>query len=111
MHEMTIAQSLLAAISTEAQKQNGKAIGAKISCGLLNAVNDELLCSAFEVIAKDTICEGMELEIEHKPMQGKCKNCDTVFEIKLSNPRCSKCDSEDFELLADAPLVLEEIEF
>ena len=110
MHEMMVAQSLLATISDEAIKQNAKPIGAKISCGMLNPVNDDALCFAFEVIAKGTSCEGVKLEIEHKPIQGQCKNCNQDFDVEFSRPRCPKCSSEDFELMADAPLILEEIE-
>ena len=110
MHETMVAESLLATISTEAAKQNAKPVNAKISCGMLNAINDEILCFAFEAIAKGTPCEGMKLEIEHKPMQGQCKSCNENFDVELSHPRCSKCSGEDFELLPDAPLLLEEIE-
>ncbi len=111
MHEMMVAVSLLAAISEKSAKQNAEPVGAKISCGKLNAINDEALCFAFEAIAKGTCCEGMKLEIEHKPIRGRCKNCDAGFDVELSSPRCPKCGGEDFELLPDAPLVLEEIEF
>ena len=111
MHEMMVAEGLLATISAEIEKQNAKPIGARISCGMLNAINDEALCFAFEAIAKGTACEGMKLEVEHKPMEGRCKNCSEVFEFELSQPVCSKCGSEDFELLPDAPLVLETMEF
>ena len=110
MHETMVAESLLATISTEAAKQNAKPVNARISCGMLNAINDEILCFAFEAIAKGTPCEGMKLEIEHKPMQGLCKSCNESFDVELSHPRCSKCGSEVFELLPDAPLLLEEIE-
>jgi len=111
MHEAMIAQSLLSAITEEAAKHNAKPVSAKISCGKLYAINDESLCFAFEAIAKGTLCEGVRLEIEHKPIQGQCKNCNQTFDVELSNPRCPKCGSEDFQLLPDAPLVLEEIEF
>jgi hydrogenase nickel incorporation protein HypA/HybF len=110
MHEMMVAESLLAAISAEAAKQNAKPVNARISCGTLNAINDEVLCFAFEAIAKGTPCEDMKLKIEHKPMQGRCKRCGESFDIELSNPGCPKCDGENFELLPDAPLLLEEIE-
>jgi Zn finger protein HypA/HybF involved in hydrogenase expression len=53
----------------------------------------------------------MRLEIEHKPIQGKCKNCNETFDLELSQPKCPKCESEEFDLLPDAPLILEEIEF
>jgi hydrogenase nickel incorporation protein HypA/HybF len=111
MHEMMVAESLLAAISDEAAKRNVKPIGAKVSCGRLYAINDEALCFAFEAIAKGTACEGLKLEIEHKPIQGRCIKCDETFSVDLSGPKCSKCGSDDFELLPDAPLLLEEIEF
>ena len=111
MHETMVAQSLLAAISDEAIKLNAKPISAKISCGGLSAVNDEILCFAFEAIAEETQCKGMKLIIEHKPLNAKCRNCGRDFEVELSEPKCSQCGSEDFELLPGAPLLLEEIEF
>jgi hydrogenase nickel incorporation protein HypA/HybF len=111
MHEMMVAQNLLVTISAEAAKQKTKPVGAKISCGMLNAINDEALCFAFDAIAKGTRCEGVKLEIEHKPIQGRCSNCNQSFEIELSNPMCPKCRSGQFELMPDAPLILEEIEF
>ena len=71
-------------------------------------------CFAFEAIAKGTPCEGVKLDIEHKPIRGQCKKCDQSFEVELRNPiahpGCSKCGSDDFELLPDGPLILEEIE-
>ena len=111
MHEMMVAENLLAAISDEAAKRNAKPIGAKISCGKLYAINDEVLHFAFEAIAKGTACEGLKLEIEHKPIQCRCKKCNETFDADFSRPKCPKCGSEDFELQPDAPLLLEEIEF
>jgi len=111
MHEMMVAESLLATISAETAKQNAKPVNARISCGILNAINDEVLCFAFEAIARGTPCEGMKLEIEHKPMQGRCKNCNQSFDVEFRCPKCPKCGSEDFDLLPDAPLLLEQIEF
>ena len=111
MHEMTVAESLLTIISDEAEKHNAKPIGAKISCGTLNPINDEALFFAWEAITKDTPCEGSSLKIEHKPLQGLCKKCNQKFIIEFSSPGCPKCNSEDFEMMADAPLILEEIEF
>ncbi len=111
MHETMVAHGLLEAISAEAEKQNAKPIAAKISCGVFNAVNDEILCFAFETIAKGTICENLKLQIEHKPILAQCKNCNSTFEVELSAIYCSKCSSKDFELLPNDPLILEEIEF
>jgi len=114
MHEMMVAQSLMAIIAEQATENNAKPVAAKISCGMLNPVNDEALRFAFEAMAKDTPCEGLKLQVKHKPIMARCKNCNANFEIELSHPEspeCPKCGSDDFELEPDAPLILEEIEF
>jgi len=111
MHETMVAQSLITIISEEAAKQNARPVVAKISCGTLNPVNDEVLRFAFDVVAEGTPCEGIELHIEHKPLKAVCKSCGCNFVVEFSWPRCTECGSEDFELLPDAPLLLEEIDF
>lgn len=111
MHEAFVAKNLLAVILEEAAKHNSKPLAAKISYGKLYVINDESLCFAFEALSKGTLCEGVKLEIEHKPILGRCKNCNQSFDVEFSSQRCPKCGGENFELLPDAPLVLEEIEF
>ena len=111
MHEGMVAHSLFEAISEEAAKQNARPIAARISCGTFTAVNDEILRFAFEAVADRTICEGMKLEVEHKPLQAKCRNCSSTFDVEFSHPKCPGCGGEDFDLLPDAPLILEQIEF
>jgi hydrogenase nickel incorporation protein HypA/HybF len=111
MHETAAAQSLVEMISQEAQNRHAKPIRAKMSCGQLNAINDEVLSFAFEAVAQGTTCEGMKLQIEHKPLEAKCKACGGTFAVDLSNVKCPGCGGTDFELAPDAPLLLEEIEF
>jgi hydrogenase nickel insertion protein HypA len=111
MHEAMVAKNLLKIIEEQAQKHNAKPVSAKISCGKLYAINDEVLCFAFEAIAKGTEYEGLNLQIEHKAIKAQCKNCNCEFEIELSEPKCARCGSKQFDLLPDAPLILEEIEF
>lgn len=111
MHEMSVAESVLRSILAEARKQKAKPTAAKISCGVLNTINDEALFFAFEVIAKGTACEAIKLDVEHKPIEARCKQCEQKFEFDVASAKCNNCGGEDFELLPDAPLILEEIEF
>jgi hydrogenase nickel incorporation protein HypA/HybF len=112
MHETVVAQNLLETILHESKQQEGRPISAKISCGQLDAVNDDTLNFAFEVIAQGTRCEGMTLQIEHKPVQARCERCNEVYAIVgLAEVRCPHCGRNGFELLPDAPLLLEEIAF
>jgi hydrogenase nickel incorporation protein HypA/HybF len=111
MHETVIAQRLHKLILAEVAKYAKRPVAAKISCGTFSAVNDELLLEAFDAVIKGTNIEGLNLEIERKPMQGLCRKCKQKFNLDLSSMKCTGCGSEDFELLSDAPFVLEEIEF
>jgi hydrogenase nickel incorporation protein HypA/HybF len=111
MHEMAVAQSLVELIAQEAESRHAKPIRAKMSCGELNAINDEALTFAFEAIAAGTLCEGTKLEVEHKPLQAKCKTCDRTFAVDFADAKCPDCGGDDFDLLPDAPLLVEQIEF
>jgi hydrogenase nickel incorporation protein HypA/HybF len=111
MHEATVAQSLVDAILQEAEKHRARPIRAKMSCGELNKINDDVLSFAFDAVAQGTPCEGMTLQIEHRPLQATCKKCGSTFVVDVSKAQCPDCRGDDFELLPDAPLVLDEIEF
>jgi hydrogenase nickel incorporation protein HypA/HybF len=111
MHETAVAQSLVEVIMQEAEKRHARPVRATISCGELSAINDDVLSFAFAAVAQGTSCEGMSLQVEHKPWQAKCRVCGRVFVVDVSDAKCPDCESEDFELFPDAPLMLEQIEF
>ena len=111
MHEIAIAQGLFDAIEKESKKQKAKPLSAKMTCGLLNTVNDDVLQFAFDAICKGTICEATKLNIDHKPLQGQCEKCDKQFDIEISKLLCPHCGAGDFQLLPDEPIMLQEIEF
>lgn len=111
MHETSVAQSLVEIIAQEAQSRHARPVRAKMSCGELSAINDEVLSFAFEAIAEGTPCAGTKLQIEHKPLEAKCKNCGRVFHVDFASVKCPNCGGDDFELLPDAPLLIEAIEF
>lgn len=111
MHEAVVAKSLLSAILAEAAKLEGKIVRAKISYGLTSVINDELLREAFAAISAGTVCEGLKLEIRRRPIMGRCGVCGREFEVNLNKPGCRFCKKDDFELLADEGLILEEVEF
>ena len=67
MHETIVAQSVVNTILAETEKVGKKPVSATISCGQLNPINDHVMEFAFENAVKDTICEGMKLEVLHNP--------------------------------------------
>jgi hydrogenase nickel incorporation protein HypA/HybF len=111
MHEAAIAENTIEAILAQAPKKGGRVIRVVISCGQINAINDEAMKFAFEAAADGTICKGAKLKIKHIPLKAACKSCHKKFNFDLYEPQCPKCGKSDFSLGDDAPLLLEEIEF
>ena len=114
MHEAMVAENILETVLAQTKSRAvgaGRVVRVVISCGQINALNDEAMKFAFEVAAAGTKCEGAKLKIKHIPLKGICRNCGSKFEFDLYNPQCPKCGKSDFSIGEDAPLLLEEIEF
>ena len=111
MHEAAIAEELLKVIVEHANANKGRPTVGKVSCGHFYAVNQDVLAFAFEAIAEGGVCEGMKLVVEHKPLRAHCNGCGVDFEFDITKPVCAECGSDEFDMLSDEPLVLEEIEF
>ena len=110
MHEMMVAQSVFDTVLEQAKLHNKKPLSVTISCGQFNPINDEAVSFAFEMVAKDTICEGAKLKVIHKPLVATCRACENKFDFDIMAPACTKCKSSEFDFAEDAPLLLEEIE-
>ena len=112
MHEAAVAENLMQSIIAASAEHIGKEIvRVVISCGQINAINDEAMQFAFEAVAEGTICEGAVLEIKHIPLKSQCRKCKLEFDFDFYSPTCPDCGSADIAIGADAPLLLEEIEF
>jgi hydrogenase nickel incorporation protein HypA/HybF len=112
MHEATIAESLIQSIiAASAEHSDKRIVRVVMSCGQINAINDEAMKFAFEAVAENTICEGAILEIKHTPLKSQCRRCKLEFDFDFYSPHCPDCSSTDIAIDADAPLLLEEIEF
>ncbi|MCK4886721.1 MAG: hydrogenase maturation nickel metallochaperone HypA [Planctomycetes bacterium] len=111
MHEAAIAEELLKIVLEQAKVNEGRPIVGKVSYGHFYAINEEVLSFAFKAIAEGSVCEGMKLVVEHKPLKAHCKMCGSDFVFDITKCVCSGCGSEEFDMFADEPLILEEIEF
>jgi len=99
MHELSFAQSVLDEILKEAEKHNAKKIKKiEIDMGDLATITARELESALEVIIKDTIAEGMEIEITKIQVRVKCSNNhENEIEVKrdhhhvMPELKCPEC--------------------
>ncbi len=99
MHELSIAASIVDAVTQEIQRKNLSPVQTiAVRVGALSCVDPEALRFSFEVIAADTPLADTKLEIEFVPVQGKCRACGHDFAVENFVFACPLCGSGQIDM-------------
>ena len=97
MHELSIAQSLIALIEDEMVKHGKETlVSVKIKHGRLSAVVPEALEMGFTALTMDTRLAGAEIVLEETPVVLRCRACAKEFTPEGSSAfaPCPACGEE-----------------
>jgi hydrogenase nickel incorporation protein HypA/HybF len=107
MHELAIAESLVAAVLEHTGDRPVTSV--RIRVGRLSGVVPDALAFAFEVAVVGTALAGARLEIERPHGQASCRTCGRDFDLDDLILLCP-CGSADVEVLAGRELTLGSVE-
>lgn len=111
MHEMSIAQSLVAILQEEMAKHGAASLrSVRLSIGEMSAIVPESLSFCFEIIIQGTPLEGAKLVMDRIPLKGYCPKCDKTFDIKDFVFLCPDCASTTIETIEGQGLSIVEME-
>lgn len=111
MHEMGIANSILEAVEKEASRYAGtRATKVGVRIGELAAIDVESLKFCFEVLARDTMLDGLQLQIEFCPRRHRCPDCERTFVVRDYDCRCPQCNQVAVECVGGDELELAYVE-
>jgi hydrogenase nickel incorporation protein HypA/HybF len=112
MHEASIAQSIIETIEGRiaAGDITGRVRAITLTIGRLTTVVPDNLCFLFQVLAEDTVLNGVKLEIDHVPIRVVCRACRARYEIKDVDFRCPRCNSPDLDIVSGRELMIESVE-
>lgn len=120
MHEISIASSIIDNVIELAKQNNAKKVKEIfIDVGKLAMIDKEQLKFGVEILANDTLCKGMNVEIKFLPVKIKCKNnhITTIDEdVEFLNIpkylKCNKCgDNEGIEILQGKEILIRKVVF
>ncbi|MFZ5812279.1 MAG: hydrogenase maturation nickel metallochaperone HypA [Thermodesulfobacteriota bacterium] len=98
MHELSIAQNLLAIIQEEMHKHGTpRLISVKVKHGRLSAIVPEALEMAFEALTIDSPLAGARLDTEEVPLVLSCRACGKQFSPESTDyvfAPCPQCGEE-----------------
>jgi len=109
VHEMAITESILSMVLEEAKKRNASKVKkVKLEIGELTNIVGDCVQFYFELMSKDTIADGAEVEIVDVPLQAKCPRCGSVKRVENLDFLC-EC-GEGMKIIAGKELVISAIE-
>ena len=109
MHELSIAQSVLAIVCRHAAGRRVTRVQLKV--GHLRQVVPDALAFSFELVAQGTTVEGAQLEIEPVSALGACRNCGAQSRLETFPLQCQACGGFDLQIVAGEELVVESLEW
>ncbi|MCB2228041.1 MAG: hydrogenase maturation nickel metallochaperone HypA [Desulfarculaceae bacterium] len=111
MHELSIAQSLLAIVLDEARRhQVNKVTKVAVKIGALAGVVPSALTFSFDLIKEGTKAAEAELVVEQAPAQGVCHACEGEIDMSRLVDQCPHCGSKDIEFTGGQELYVDHIE-
>ena len=108
MHELAVTENILHIAIDHAQKAGATRVATlRLVIGDLSSIIDESVQFYWDIISKDTICEGARLDFRRVPAQLRCHDCRQPYTLANGEltacPRCggfrvSVAAGEEFRL-------------
>jgi hydrogenase nickel incorporation protein HypA/HybF len=108
MHELSVAGAVLATAIGHADERRVEVVAMRV--GTLRQVVPDSLRFYWEIVARDTICEGARLELTEIDTRLRCADCEREWEPELASFRCPACGSGEVAVVAGNELEVEYIE-
>lgn len=107
MHELSLSQAILETALRHADGRPVTTVSLRI--GHLRQVVPDSLEFYFELIARETLCEGAALETELIPAELRCNACGTGWVLEQPPFRCPTCAGSSVEIVHGNEFEIESI--
>jgi hydrogenase nickel incorporation protein HypA/HybF len=108
MHELALSTAIVNTVVKHAEDRRVSLVSLRV--GALRQVVPDSLAFYFEIVARDSVCEGARLEQELIPARLRCRTCAHEWQVEWAAFRCPACDSADVEVQSGEEFEVESIE-
>ncbi len=112
MHEFAIGERIVDAVLEELARLESpvRLLRVHVVAGGLHQLVPDYLDTAYEVLTRETAAEGSKMELEVRPVRGRCRSCGWVGTIRAPWFRCGACGEPGIEMVAGKELYLDRLE-
>ncbi len=108
MHELSVATAVLNTALKHSDERRVSVVNLRV--GRMRQVVPDSLRFYFEIVARDTACEGAALELEEIEVELRCRDCERSWSPQIPAFRCPDCASANVEVAAGEELEVQFIE-
>jgi hydrogenase nickel incorporation protein HypA/HybF len=108
MHELSIASAV---VNTATRHAGGRPVAVvSLRVGRMRQVVPDSLRFCFEIVARDSVCEGARLDLAEIDVRLRCSACAWEWQPDIPAFRCPKCQSAEVTVQAGEELEVDYIE-
>ena len=108
MHELSVASAVLNTALKYADDRPVEVVAMRV--GTLRQVVPDSLLFYWDIVARDTVCEGARLELTEITTRLRCEDCTHEWEPEIAHFRCPTCESGGVTVIAGEELEVEHLE-
>ncbi len=111
MHEMSLCESVLQVLQTEADKQGFNRVKAVwLEIGDLSSVEPEAMIFSFDVVTRNSLADGAKLNIISVPGDAWCTQCAKNVLVQQHFDQCPGCGSYQLQVTGGEEMRIKELE-
>jgi hydrogenase nickel incorporation protein HypA/HybF len=108
MHEMALAEGILAVVLDAAGDQPVRKVDLRV--GALQLVVPESLEFSFQLASEGTLAQNASINIEDVPARLRCKQCRSVTIVRQPPFQCDRCSSPNVEIVSGDEVLVDAVE-
>jgi len=111
MHELPVTQNILEIALRHAEDANvNRIVRLNITIGALASIVDDSVQFYWDIVSKDTLAEGAELNFNRIPTSLYCQECEITYQPKNGISTCPSCDGQNVTIVAGQEFFLDSID-
>jgi hydrogenase nickel incorporation protein HypA/HybF len=111
LHELAVTESIAAICLKHAQANNAeRVLKVNIKLGELTGIVDHYVSFYWDLVTKDTVAQGAELNFIKIPVRAFCTHCREEFAVEEYDLTCPRCGGTDSELVSGREFTVESLE-
>ncbi|MBC7247379.1 MAG: hydrogenase maturation nickel metallochaperone HypA [Actinobacteria bacterium] len=111
MHELGVTESIAGIVLRHAAMNGAtRVVRVNIKLGELTGIVDHYVSFYWDMVTKDTVAQGAELNFIKVPTVAHCSRCDEDFHIQEFDLTCPRCGEIASDIVSGREFLVESIE-